>query len=1185
MHTRISNTLLLHATRCLLISVGVLALFNVQAQRPEWARNFGGPSVDRGSGVAVDQEGSIFFSGDFSERMDADPGPDSLIFETRGDQDICIGKLDSAGNLVWAGHIGGPSLELGGKTEVDAFGNVYVTGMWAGTADLHPGNDSLPITSKGINDIFVCKLSNAGDMLWVMTIGGTSADWVQDLHVDAAGNFYVSGYFRQTADFDPGPDSLNLTAEISYDAFVAKYTSDGELIWARVFHDQGGEPTAHVTTDMDLNVYVAGGFAQTADFDPDTSVYELTSQHSNDMYLVKLNVDGQFLWAKHVAGYDYGQAFDIIIDDEANIYVTGTYGGRTDFDPDTAHYDLISVGGLDAFIAKYDSSGVLFWARGFGSTSDGDYPWALAGDPYGNVYSGGYIGNNADLNPDVDKLVVPSAGSGDMYIVGLDKLGNFNWATLASGGSTGRFHALAITDSGKLIGCGLAANVDFDPGQGSMPGVTSGGIDLWVVSYPLAGIRGSVYSDPNQNCIREDGEADIRGIRGIITPGDILFETDENGFWHVQALPAGDYTAEYWPTVTWTATCPIFHDFTVVDPNTNTTLPAFGMHGTGCTAPEISVFAPRMRRCMTLQSLWINACNLSTATLQLDNPYVILELDTFITVLSSSVPAEALVNNTFRLDLEALGPGECIEVRMVFTISCDAVLGQTLCMRASLFPADTCVYDAESLLPIEDACDLLDDRSHLMVEGSCLNDSIYFLVTNSAEAGTGDMQCFSSYRVFLDGKMILLDSVKLAGGESHQVIFTADGRTYRLEIDQHPQHPGRSSPNATVERCGNPDNWTPDLINLFAADDEDVVVDEYCGVITGSYDPNDKQAFPGGVTEDHHILPNRKLNYVIRFQNTGTDTAFTIVIRDTIDTDLNVLNVRPGVASHSHQFRVFGSRVLEWTFDHIILPDSTTDLQGSNGFVSFVIDQEKDLPDGTEIHNSASIYFDYNEPVKTNTTMHTVDHGLRELSWIEIKEVTLADCNGVMHAGIVYNQSGTYYQILNGGGQGDTLVTLYVDIALPERALEVAVTENVLTSRAANVTYQWYDCLAEQILPGATDQSYEALVNGSYAVIITNGTCSDTSLCRSIDMVYTEDAKRTSINLYPNPSEGEFHLIFDHLIPEPGIRVFDFLGKELESNTSCDQQKCVVKINSRPGVYALVVSVDAQLYWMKVIVQ
>ena len=141
-----------------------------------------------------------------------------------------------------------------------------------------------------------------------------------------------------------------------------------------------------------------------------------------------------------------------------------------------------------------------------------------------------------------------------------------------------------------------------------------------------------------------------------------------------------------------------------------------------------------------------------------------------------------------------------------------------------------------------------------------------------------------------------------------------------------------------------------------------------CRVVTGSYDPNDKQVQPSGITDNHYIENDVPLSYHINFQNTGTDTAFNIVIRDTLSQYLDVTSVQNGASSHPCTFRVYGTGILEWTFSNILLPDSNTNEPLSHGFVNFTVSQKPlDTADyGTVISNSAAIYFDFNPPVITN---------------------------------------------------------------------------------------------------------------------------------------------------------------------------------------------------------------------------
>ena len=144
-------------------------------------------------------------------------------------------------------------------------------------------------------------------------------------------------------------------------------------------------------------------------------------------------------------------------------------------------------------------------------------------------------------------------------------------------------------------------------------------------------------------------------------------------------------------------------------------------------------------------------------------------------------------------------------------------------------------------------------------------------------------------------------------------------------------------------------------------------------IITGSYDPNDKQVSPAGEGENGEIpLNTKKLTYKIRFQNTGTDTAFTVVIRDEIDEDLDLTTLTTLGASHGWSFEVEEDRRVKWTFENILLPDSNINEPASHGYVSYTIELKENLPVDTRIENTAGIYFDFNPPIITNTTVNTL---------------------------------------------------------------------------------------------------------------------------------------------------------------------------------------------------------------------
>lgn len=152
-----------------------------------------------------------------------------------------------------------------------------------------------------------------------------------------------------------------------------------------------------------------------------------------------------------------------------------------------------------------------------------------------------------------------------------------------------------------------------------------------------------------------------------------------------------------------------------------------------------------------------------------------------------------------------------------------------------------------------------------------------------------------------------------------------------------------------------------------------ITLAEECQENVGSYDPNDKRAWPKGVGATNDVLPNEELRYQVRFQNTGTFMAINVVVLDTLSENVDLASLRLGTSSHEYTFDILDERVLRWTYENIMLPDSNSNEPASHGFFNYTIKQQPDLLNGTTIENSAAIYFDFNEPVITNTYTHTIN--------------------------------------------------------------------------------------------------------------------------------------------------------------------------------------------------------------------
>jgi hypothetical protein len=455
-----------------------------------WAQQMGGKDADVGFGLALDAAGNVYTVGQFQGTADFDPGPGVVNFTSSGSLDIFVSKLDSAGKLAWAKQMGGTDGDYGSDIAVDAAGNVYTTGYFAGTADFDPGPGTFNLSSAGSIDLFVSKLDSAGNFVWAKQMGGKGSDASSGLAVDATGNVYTTGRFEGTVDFDPGPGVFNLSSVGSPDIFVSKLDSAGNFVWAKQMGGKAGGG-AGIAVDGAGSVYATGWFQGTADFDPGPGTSNLSSTDSADVFVSKLDRDGSLVWAKQMGGTSYDAGAGLAVDAAGNVYTVGQFQGTADFDPGPGSVNLSSAGKEDIFVSKLDRAGNLAWAKQMGGTSS-DYGYSLAVDAAGNVYTTGYFGGTADFDPGPETLNLSSAGGPDIFASKLDRAGNFVWVKQVGGTGSDAGYGLAVDAAGNVYTAGLfMSTADFDPGPGTFNLSSAGGPDIFVskLSGPPAPIK------------------------------------------------------------------------------------------------------------------------------------------------------------------------------------------------------------------------------------------------------------------------------------------------------------------------------------------------------------------------------------------------------------------------------------------------------------------------------------------------------------------------------------------------------------------------------------------------------------------------------------------------------------------------------------------------------------------------
>ncbi len=448
----------------------------------KWAGNIkttGGNSKSYGYGIASDAAGNVYSAGSYNGTADFDPGIGvyNLSSVSFFEQDIYVSKLDANRNFVWAFSFGASARnDYGFAIAADASGNVYITGQFYGTVDFDPGVGVFTLPGNITNgSTFILKLDTNGNFVWAKHIpssGGNGSG--RGIDLDNSGNVIIGGGFWGTVDFNPGAGVFNITSAGAGDEYVVKLDNNGNFIWAKSMGGTGGEGAFALAVDNSNNVLTTGIFSGVADFDPGAGTINLTPVGILDIFVSKLDANGNFVWAKSMGGTSNDAGNSIATDNTGNVVVTGYFNGTVDFDPGASVLSLTSSGATDIFIIKLDATGNLAWANSIGgSTTQDDQGNGITTDALGNVLSTGYFNGIADFDPGVGTFNLNSGAASsldafarDIYQLKLDANGNFIWAVkTGSNFQPDEGNAIAVDALGGINSTGtFSTSADFDFG-------------------------------------------------------------------------------------------------------------------------------------------------------------------------------------------------------------------------------------------------------------------------------------------------------------------------------------------------------------------------------------------------------------------------------------------------------------------------------------------------------------------------------------------------------------------------------------------------------------------------------------------------------------------------------------------------------------------------------------------------
>ncbi|GAB4423518.1 MAG: hypothetical protein OHK0039_40140 [Bacteroidia bacterium] len=745
--------------------------------------------------------------------------------------------------------------------------------------------------------------------------------------------------------------------------YAFKTDAAGNLLWDKVL-----AATSSTTTGT---VEVPGGYALAG-----------TRWHNGslDYYLVRMDSSGDTLWTRT---YDLGLGSI----DRCHRFIRTSDGGYL---LAGSRQDLVNTASVGVLL-KVDSAGVVQWQTDHGASGYEVEVLDIA------MRAGGYVG----VGNRIDNITGASTG----YLYYYDNGGQLTQSLAFGQGVPRSMRRLAVLPGGDLL---LAADVYTATAADIllMRTTASGGV-LWssrlstlainvndvafAVGYTQAGgyyvvghssissnlllvvtdslgqaethtLQGRWFEDLNLNCLLDVGETPYATLplgiaaRNLATQAITYGNIDSSGQYQL-TLSLGDYELTPQPHPYLDYVCQPLQTVSFTQPHQ--TLQAdvafTWLHDCPLNRVDVSSLLLQVGDSCTID---VQACNEGSIASYPTTVQVVL--DSFLTYGSASLPLLSQSGQTLTFALDTLEAGACRTFAIRAWLDSTVLPGQTHCLEAKIWP-DT-------------VCGATWSGPQIRAAVTCLGDSVRFDLTNT---GT-DMQVAHGHSIYIDDVIFRMGTFLLGSGMTEQLFEPAvPGATYRIEAVQAPGFPGTlGDPRAIAfaEGClPYPDGtfqtgWITAFYNGNSAPSEALT----CIQNRTSYDPNDKLAEPVGYGAPHFIYDDTPLDYQIRFQNTGTAAALRVVIADTLSPALDPLTIEPGAASHPYTWRVDDQGVLRFTFRPIFLPDSSSDPEGSQGYVRFRIRQRPGNAPGIRIDNRAAIYFDYNVAVITPDVWHTI---------------------------------------------------------------------------------------------------------------------------------------------------------------------------------------------------------------------
>ncbi len=399
-----------------------------QVSSTDWLQKIGSNTEDDAAyAIASDNDGNFYVTGSVKGSVDIDPGIGAHYITTK-QYDGFLSKHDSLGNLIWANTISGIMDDAGYSILVDDESNVYVSGEYHVMVHFDPNEtDTTRMGGLVKGDGFLCKYYSDGSFAWVNTFGDVGVDERHEMAFDHEGNILISGIYSMQTTF--GNETISPVGE--REIFVSKMDTAGNFLWTRTFEGENSNVKSVALKSDNLgNTYILGDFTGTIDFDPGASSLSLYADEVRNVFLVKLDTDGDLSWAHQVGDDAIVLANSMVTSNDGNVYVAGVFHGAIDVNPGSWEEELSSentdgVFETHVFMFGWDINGDFIWGNSLDESSGAKIE-SLEISEENKIYAMGTFTDRLDFDFYGTEYIREQSGKNG-FICEWDELGFINW--------------------------------------------------------------------------------------------------------------------------------------------------------------------------------------------------------------------------------------------------------------------------------------------------------------------------------------------------------------------------------------------------------------------------------------------------------------------------------------------------------------------------------------------------------------------------------------------------------------------------------------------------------------------------------------------------------------------------------------------------------------------------------------